>query len=640
MDEKLALNFSPLKTQNFQFVIYRKLKEIGEKKNSFSFEVSDRALPKNKGSNDAEFPRYWISLSPQEEFTKFEVESLTNPYLTTEYLFSNLKNRCNKVLNSKDFYLDDSTFSNKVKFVINTLNEGNQIVWVEPFYLKETKNLGFLIDFKFDKKKEQPFNKKVQRLSLSLNSENRWNKSIYADKYSFVRDFAKLYYKKVFKNTNLDFETNELLPVSYLKKKCYLLSDNKEVFSQYKLKDFGVYKQIEDPIDIYFYYKPGEGAIVKNFYQQLENLLTKTYKLKVNFESFRVEQINKTNINKLIRKINNSQINKSLVIFLSENKYKNSDEYYLCKYEFTKNNIPTQFLTYPTVRNKYSVNNLALQIFSKLGGTPWRVKPRNQDCLIIGLGQANKREKRGNKFITSRYFAYSVLLDSSGVYKSLRIVSEADNKNSYLKNLGSSLVDIFNEYGDKYEKIVIHTPFKVKRDELKQIKDSITKVISKEFDFVVIRINTKNKFFAYNKNLNSLTPYESSLLKISSNEYLVWFEGLQFQDEIPQKRYSGPTYIDFLFWSKKEWTNKERKKFLKMKRPEETEIERYYLSESEKKDYLQDIINLSGANWRGFNAKSLPVSIYYCRIVANFVKEFRQRNYSRFDFSNLQPWFL
>ena len=28
-------------------------------------------------------------------------------------------------------------------------------------------------------------------------------------------------------------------------------------------------------------------------------------------------------------------------------------------------------------------------------------------------------------------------------------------------------------------------------------------------------------------------------------------------------------------------------------------------------NYLQDILNLSGSNWRGFNAKSMPISIYY-----------------------------
>ncbi|MCW5959621.1 MAG: hypothetical protein KIS76_05615 [Pyrinomonadaceae bacterium] len=639
MEKKLALNFSPLKKQNFRFDVYRKLKKTGEKKESFSFVVSDRALPENNKAN-AKFLRYWVSLTPQKDFEEFSVDSFVNPYLTTEYLYYGLKQRCNEILTTNDFFPDESFIVNRIKFAINNLREGKQIVWVEPYYLKETKKLGFLIDFKFDKDKKQTFNRKVQQLSLSLDSDNRWNKSFYADRYSLIRTFAQKFYKKVFKGTNLDFSTNELLPVSYLEKKCYLLANNREVFSQYKLKDYGVYETIKEETTIYFYYKQEESNIIREFYGQLEDLLKNTYQLNVKFKSYKAKGINNKDISNLISQIESSDNEKSLVIFLLKHKDQDSDDYYKCKYEFTKHKIPTQFLTYATVKNKFSIQNLALQIFSKLGGIPWRVKPKNQDCLIIGLGQANNIEKKGGRNVITKYFAYSVLLDSSGIYKSLKVVSEADNKSTYLDSLGKNLIDIFKEYGNNYEKIVIHTPFKVKRDELKKIKETITKLTSHDFDFVVIRINTKNKYFAYNKDLNSLTPRESSLVRISPNEYLIWFEGLQNQDETPQKRYAGPTYIEFLFWSKKDWSVEERKKFFSNEKLSDEERSRFYLSKIEKENFLQDVINLSGANWRGFNAKSLPVSIYYCRIVSDFIKEFRQRNYARFDFSNLQPWFL
>ena len=639
MEKYIALNFSPLKQQDFQFNIYRKLKIEGEKKEKFSFTVSDRALPSKKGERD-DYPRYWVSLTPQKDFEIFTCDSFENPYLTTEYLFVKLKERCAQTLTTDECFADESFFGDRIKFFINSSVEGKQLVWVEPYYLKETKKIGFLIDFKFDKAKNQPFNRRVQQLSLSLDSENRWNKAFYTDRYSHIRTFAQLFYQKVFKGTDLDFLTNELLPVSYLDKKCYLLANNREAYSQYKLKDYGVFERITDEAIIYFFYKEEESNIVREFYGQLEDLLKNTYQLKVKFKSYKANGINDKNINSLISQIEKSNVEKSLVIFLMKQKEQENDDYFKCKYEFTKHKIPTQFLIYSTVKNKYSIQNLALQIFSKLGGKPWCVKPKNQDCLIIGLGQANQREKKDGKFVTTRYFAYSVLLDSSGIYKSLRVVSDDTNKSSYLDSLGKSLIEIFNEYGGSYKKIVIHTPFKVKKDELRKIKETITKYTSSDFDFIVIRINTKNKYFAYNKDLNSLTPYESSLIRISANEYLIWFEGLQFQDEIPQKRYSGPTYVEFLFWSKKDWTKKEKIKFFSNEQLSDDEKLRFYLSRTDKENYLQDIINLSGANWRGFNAKSLPVSIYYCRIVSNFIKEFRQRKYPKFDFSNLQPWFL
>jgi hypothetical protein len=64
------------------------------------------------------------------------------------------------------------------------------------------------------------------------------------------------------------------------------------------------------------------------------------------------------------------------------------------------------------------------------------------------------------------------------------------------------------------------------------------------------------------------------------------------------------------------------------------------LSQESKLKYLQDAVNLSGANWRGFNAKSVPVSIYYAKLVADFVKEFRNLDLEEIDWENLTPWFL
>jgi hypothetical protein len=615
MEKNLALNFSPLKQQNFQFQIYRKLKTANEKKESFSFAVSDRALPKNKGDMN-EYPRYWVSLTSQKDFEPFTCDSFDNPYLTTEYLFAKLKKRCSEILSEDQCFADESFFAQRMKFVNKSLREGNQLIWVEPYYLKETQKIGFLIDFKFDKARTQQFNKKVQQLSLSLDTEYRWNKSFYADRYSQVKMFAQLYYSEVFKGTDLDFFTNELLPVSYLEKKKYVFGENKEGFSQYKLKDYGVFEKVKEDVIIYFFYRDEESSLVKDFHKQLSNLLQNTYGLNVTYKSFKSNEISPESIQKVISEIKAIPENtKSLVVFLMRQKEQENDNYFRCKYEFTKENIPTQFLAYSTIKNTFSIQNLSLQVFSKLGGKPWRVKPRNESCLIIGLGQAHQIQKENNRRVVTKYFAYSVLLDSSGIYKSLRVVSENSNKSRYLTSLGESLTEILGEYGSQYKKIVIHTPFKVKRDELAKIKSVIENYQNHDVEFVVIRINTKNKYFAYNKELNGLTPYESSLIKISKNEYLVWFEGLQFQDETPQKRYSGPTYVEFLY----------------------SNIE---LNKKDKENYLQDIINLSGANWRGFNAKSLPVSIYYCRIVSNFIKEFRQRNYDRFDFSNLQPWFL
>lgn len=56
--------------------------------------------------------------------------------------------------------------------------------------------------------------------------------------------------------------------------------------------------------------------------------------------------------------------------------------------------------------------------------------------------------------------------------------------------------------------------------------------------------------------------------------------------------------------------------------------------------HLQDAINLSGANWRGFNAKSLPVSVFYAQLIARYLKEFESQGLPKLDVNTLTPWFL
>jgi len=56
--------------------------------------------------------------------------------------------------------------------------------------------------------------------------------------------------------------------------------------------------------------------------------------------------------------------------------------------------------------------------------------------------------------------------------------------------------------------------------------------------------------------------------------------------------------------------------------------------------YLQDILNLTGANWRGFNAKAIPISMFYPQIISKFIKFFDQYNLDDIEFEDLPPWFL
>ena len=110
-----------------------------------------------------------------------------------------------------------------------------------------------------------------------------------------------------------------------------------------------------------------------------------------------------------------------------------------------------------------------------------------------------------------------------------------------------------------------------------------------------------------------MVPYESTYAKISGNSYLLWTEGLNYHDNRPIKRYANPIFIEFLHSTKKDIIHK---------------------------DYLQELLNLSGANYRGFNAKSLPVSVFYPKLISEFNKHFSELSLENIVTENNKPWFL
>lgn len=609
---EIALNFSQLKNQDFEFVVYRKPRQNNDTREAFTF-ARERKLP----SQDGSYKSYWVSFSPIEGFDAYTCNSFTNIDLTKSFLLEQLIALCKEAL-GKDKFIVDGISVNKsgeprrISFVLNTFSEGTQVVWVEPYFLKTNQKIGFLFDFRF-LNNVHGASGKVLQLSLSLNMQGQVNKAFYADKYNKLKTFAQTFYGKVFKGTLLDFDSNEILECKYLDNKYYIVGGNNEVEYPQKLKTYGPFGEIKNECTIFFYVRPEEVQIVKEFYPRLEVELKQKFHVKFQFKSQIVNAIGDQTLDDLVKRIQSesSSENSCLVISLLRSKMQDNDTYYLVKYRLTTAGIPIQFITYPTIKNKYSLENITLQVFSKLGGTPWKVRHRSEKCLIIGL--ANKKYKDGGV-----QYAYSVLLDASGIYKELKAISGNTDRKTYLKKLGVSITEILTKYGEDYKKIVIHTPFKLVQDELDKINESLKKFANKDIEFLVLRINTKNKFFGYNKSINCLVPYECSYVNLSDRDFLIWFEGLRKNETVPQKRYSGPTHVEFHY----------------------SNLKHEQLTQEKCEDYLQDIVNLSGANWRGFNARSLPVSIYYCKIISNFIKEFKIRNFDDINFGNIQPWFL
>ena len=594
-------------------------------------EIWDYSLPIDESE---EWSKYWISFCPKEGFTEYLCSADKNIYLTEEYLFQNVLDNLQNRFSEKIAKIGDRFNKRRIYITIAEFELGKQTVFIEPYFLKISGELGFLIDFHFLSNDKGSLTKEGQKLALSLNTYYRSNTNYHIDKFKFVQDLITSI------TDNIDIKAKEInvhisdklrsLNANFLKTKTYRFFNEKTNNSQFQgLKNNSPYQKISGNVHFYFIFKEIHIDLGRELIKALNGEtfkytfpgMEKMFELKLNKENVSkiiIEDFNQNEIKKSISTIKNANNKQAVAILLFPEK--ESDFYYQFKNNFLKNGILTQGVHIKTMRNtsglKWSISSIGLQIFSKAGGIPWRVTPSNENCLIIGIGKAHRITIRedGHRQV-EKFYAYSVLTDSSGEYISMNVLSNESNEDNYLDSLMINLKKTIEKYNKEYSKITLHIPFKVKQNELKKITEVI-KSIDNRKDFAVLKINDNSKFFGYNTLANSLVPYESSMLKISDWEYLIWTEGMNYHNNKANKKFSNPLHVEFYYPKIKEIDDKTIKL------------------------HLQDIMNLSGASWRGFNAKSVPISMFYPKIISGFIKEFNSRNLSEINFENLPPWFL
>ena len=160
-DRDIALNFLPLAEKDFSFKVFRKSCTEGEKKPDLEYNYAK--LPRNASQGQEKLP-YWVVFKQRDGFDEFICRSDFDWKLTKRFLLYALKINSPRVKE----YQQETKFRRFVSFVLREYSEGNEIIWLEPYYLASKKSFGFLIDFEFKTNPHIPFSRRIQVLSLSL----------------------------------------------------------------------------------------------------------------------------------------------------------------------------------------------------------------------------------------------------------------------------------------------------------------------------------------------------------------------------------------------------------------------------------------------------------------------------------------
>lgn len=624
---RIRLNFIELENQDQEFIVYRK-KHISPDfdEQSFYYDLG----------NGEERHKYEIRFEKTEGFERIGLRGFHNQHLIAKKIYHDL---LLSVDPSLYFVKDTANVHNcKIHFVVGGHPKGRKCVWVEPYFLKSRQVWGLLINFSFvvdtssENNSKFRLDKDILIASGTLNHKGLSNFDFYLFKHNYLQLFIRDFLPKI--NTSVGYAFSpELfdLEAKQLNAKTYVFGNKMTSNSSFLgLSKNPPLEGIKGEVLYYFLYKKDDRDIAVALLKGLRgDTFPTTFSgmqklFRVNFSNDvikggAIDKFDEATIDNEIVKIK-ALGNNVIPVIITNSKTEAEDDrlYYLLKHKLTNAHIPCQVVTKELVKSefsiKYSLSNIGLQIFAKAGGKPWKMKPATIEYLIIGIGQSYRVEQTKTGNTIEKNLTYSVLTDSSGLFKDIKVIGEGvESDENYYEQLISNIANIINSTGSK--KVSIHVPFRMSKE---KILDKVVKRISADVELSVLVINPKNDYFGFDYDKNALVPYESTYIKLSRDEFLVWFEGLQYNNPKINKRFGNPLLIKF--W----YTNKEE----------------LFQSYTYKESLLQDCINLSGANWRGFKAKQLPVSVFYCQRITEFISKFQEYNFDHIDIDNLKPWFL
>lgn len=640
MDSKyeLRLNFLPLKGKPPHFYIFRSVRNDGSSKpseNVFGF-----SLPLERNGDERQ--QYWVQFAQADGFEEYIVDAYDNIHLTRRALFEGLCAAANAELQPSKFEIPKGGFFEEIRFNFEEHEEGYEQLTIQPYFLKEKQSFGWIADFHFRVREGVPFSRRVQQLSLSLDKNFKRNLDCYLDRFnrinSYLHERRGIVDSVCLPGGTETIQTADnfaLLQARRLRSKIYLFSENKSSRSQFTgLRQYGPLEPLAEAPHLLFAFRECDRQAARTLAMALQG---SKHRERFSFPGFKslfkspltidanpivLPDLSLRTFQDVLGRVKtDKKANPSVVpVFVLPEGDDNG--YMEHKAIFTHEGIPTQVCTLKIISDSYALKwaiaNIALQIFCKAGGKPWKVRPTSERTLIIGISQSHKIRKVEQSSRVEKYFAFSVMGDNSGLFQQLRVLGDSDNESTYLQEIRTNLKEILRNRSTEFSRVVIHSSFRLKRNEMKVIEDTVRDAQVKNSvngcRFAVVKVNHHNRFFGANPDVNSLVPFEGTVVRLGGREYLIWFEGIFPDKQTVTQAFRGPTHVNFLRVSDEDAIADEA--------------------------LLQDLVNLSGANWRGFNAKSAPVSVFYCHLVADLVHDFQERGLPLPQIHDLRPWFL
>jgi hypothetical protein len=273
--------------------------------------------------------------------------------------------------------------------------------------------------------------------------------------------------------------------------------------------------------------------------------------------------------------------------------------YYACKARLLQEGILSQSVTLDLLNDeaqfRWAAANIALAAFVKLGGIPWVVYGEELDQeLIIGIGRAYLYDPATRQ--TTGYMGFTACFSARGVFKFVTLAEVTDVKERYIELLAKVVSDSLTraeQLGKAATSLCLHIPKEMSMEERDAVQSAVRSHVRQNIiQITAARVSDDPGVFAVDDRFRDGVPPRGTVVHVGDNEFLLYTEG---RDE------------------KENWVGRRPPVALRITPQGTSFAGRRAFS------VLRQINDLSQVNWRGFNARSQPISIYYGYLIARIL---------------------
>jgi hypothetical protein len=272
--------------------------------------------------------------------------------------------------------------------------------------------------------------------------------------------------------------------------------------------------------------------------------------------------------------------------------------YYRCKALLLQKGLLSQAVTPEVIddpsTSEWAVANIALAAFAKLGGIPWVVSADTADKdLVIGVGRSDLFEPESR--IVRQYLGFTACFSARGPLRFMSLGEVADSRRRYLQSLGRVVKESLErtrEGADAAASVALHVPKEMGRDELDTVKNAVRETAdSRVVPVQVLKATDEKIFFAIDQRYPDGVPRKGTVIQVTDREFLLYTEG---RDEKDVWRGRAPGALRIA-------------------------VQGGIPSDLQARALLAQVYHLSQVNWRGFNARARPISVYYGSRIAEIL---------------------